>query len=112
MFDQGYATVSARRHIRSAEHIICWANGRNLSLLEIRDSALHRFENHLDHCSCGRYLRCDHADVLAGVRVFLGYVQGVDQGGSRARQTVVEPQLWNAFCGWMTAQRGTSEQDS
>ena len=43
LFQSGYARITARQHIRSAEHFICWADYRHLSLFDIDDSALQRF---------------------------------------------------------------------
>jgi integrase/recombinase XerD len=68
----GYAEISARRHIRSAEHIIDWASRRRLSLRDLDETALQRFGNHLVRCHCGRYCRADRIDILAGARCSRG----------------------------------------
>jgi site-specific recombinase XerD len=111
LFENGYAKISARRHIRSAEHFVHWAIRRRLSLRDLNGSALERFGNHLTRCRCGRYCRADRVDILAGARLFLEHLQGVNGGGSRLRKpTAPQPGLLKAFCAWMHAQRGTSDQ--
>jgi site-specific recombinase XerD len=111
LFESGYATISARRHIRSAEHVICWACRRRLVLQDLDTSALKRFGDHLGRCRCGHYCRADRVDILTGVRLFLKHVQGVNGPDIRVtKPSPVEPGLWNAFSAWMRAQRGTCDQ--
>jgi hypothetical protein len=43
LFENGYAEMSARRHIRAAEHIVRWATRRDLSISELDDRVLKRF---------------------------------------------------------------------
>jgi site-specific recombinase XerD len=112
LFESGYATISARRHIRSAEHIICWASRSRSVLHDLDASALQRFGNHLSRCHCGRYSCADRVDILTGVRLFLKHLQG---GSEEVTRRVTEPAaeppaLLQAFCKWMRALRGTSEQ--
>ena len=109
LFQSGYAQISARRHIRSAEHVVEWARRRGLSLADLDEAALQRFGDHLARCLCGRYCCEKRTDILAGVRMFLKHTLGVD-GFSRVTKPVVpEPELWKSFCAWMRAQRGTSD---
>jgi len=110
LFEVGYAKISARRHIRSAEHIIHWALRSCLSLQDLDRSALERFGNHLIRCRCGRYSRPNRADVLTGARLFLGHLQGGKGRANRlTKPTAPQPRLLKAFCTWMRAQRGTSD---
>src|SRR3989442_15846990 len=78
MFENGYAEISARRHIRSAEHMVRWASKSGLSVNELNDSALERFGDHLRGCRCGGYSRAHPVDILAGARLFLRHSRGVD----------------------------------
>lgn len=110
LFQSGYSQITARQHIRSAEHLICWASHRHVSLLDIDGSALQRFRQHLSRCRCGHFSCFNRREILAGAQLFLRHVQGVDQGISSAGRIVSEPELWNRFCEWMTAQRGTTKQ--
>ena len=112
LFENGYATISARRHIRSAEHIVCWAKRSHLVLQDLDTSALERFGNHLTRCNCGRYSCADRVDILTGARLFLEHLQGAN--GHHIRRITEpcgpEPVLWQAFSAWMRAQRGTCDQ--
>jgi integrase/recombinase XerD len=110
LVQSGYATISARRHIRSAEHIIDWATHRRLSLRDLDEAAVQRFGNHLVRCHCGRYCHADRIDILAGARMFLRYLQGVDGSIRVTKPAVPELELWKSFCAWMRAQRGTSDR--
>jgi integrase/recombinase XerD len=111
LLESGYATISARRHIRSAEHIVCWANRGRLVLHDLDTSALKRFGSHLNRCHCGRYSCANHVDILTGARLFLRHLQdGNEQAIRRVAEPAAEPPaLFQAFCAWMRALRGTSE---
>jgi integrase/recombinase XerD len=111
LFASGYATISARRHLRSAEHVICWASRRRLALHDLDTPALERFSSHLSRCRCGRYSCADHVDILTGARLFLKHLQGQnEEGNRRAKGPAAEsPALLKGFCVWMRALRGTSE---
>ncbi len=47
LFQRGYAEISARRHIRAAEHLMHWADRRGLSAQDLDDRVLDRFDEHL-----------------------------------------------------------------
>jgi integrase/recombinase XerD len=112
LFESGYAAISACRHIRSAEHIICWAKRRRLILHDLDISALKRFGNHLTRCHCGRYACAARVEIVTGARLFLEHVQGVNGLDMRrfSEPPAPEPALLRAFSAWMRAQRGTSKQ--
>ena len=50
-----YANITARRHLRSAEHFAYWANCNRIALPQWNDSVLERFHRHLrrQRCSYG-----------------------------------------------------------
>jgi integrase/recombinase XerD len=111
LFQNGYAEISARRHIRSAEHIVRWASRNNLSASELNDRALKHFGDHLKRCRCGRYCRSNRVEILAGARLFLSHSQGRDIPAIRLHSpTDSTPVLLQSFCQWMREHRGTSEQ--
>lgn len=112
LFESGYATITARRHVRSAEHIICWANRSRSVLHDLDASALKRFGSHLGRCHCGRYSCADRVDILTGARLFLTHLHGGNEQhtGRITEPAVGPPALFQAFCAWMRALRGTSEQ--
>lgn len=111
LLENGYAQISARRHIRSAEHIAHWASKSALSADELDDSALKRFADHLKRCRCGRYSCAHPVDILTGARLFLRQLQGVDTPAVRESvQAEPQPVLLQSFCEWMREHRGTSER--
>lgn len=111
LLENGYAQISARRHIRSAEHMAHWASKSALSADELDDSTLKRFADHLKRCRCGRYSCAHPVDILTGARLFLRQLQGVDTPAVRESEpTEPQPLLLQAFCEWMREHRGTSER--
>ena len=111
LFESGYAEISVRRHIRSAEHFADWASRRGLSVSELNDVALERFGRHLPRCRCGGYSRAHPVDILTGARLFLRQSQGTDAPAIRETgRADPEPALLGAFCEWMREYRGTSER--
>ena len=111
LFQDGYAELSARRHIRSAEHIVRWANRGDLPVSKLDDRALTRFGDHLKRCRCGRYCRSNRVEILAGARLFLRHSQGLDPTLSRRPSPADSmPVLLQSFCRWMREHRGTSHQ--
>lgn len=110
LFERGYSEISARRHIRSAEHIVRWAIRRGISIDELDDRVLQRFDRHLSTCHCGGFSSADRQAVLAGARFFLRYLQGVESPRVRESTPVPEdPQLLKSFGAWMREQRGISD---
>ena len=107
----GYEEISARRHIRAAEHLVYWAVRRGLSVRALDQKALKRFSSHLDQCRCGRYCCANGNAVVAGARRFIQYLQGGNEPSIRERQPIAaEPDLLKSFCTWMRARRGISDQ--
>lgn len=85
LFARGYAELTARRHIRSAEHFVRWALRHGLSVSDLDDEALRRFGNHLGRCRCGRFASVGPVEVRCGARLFLRYLQGTLSRRSRNR---------------------------
>jgi len=110
LFHNGYAQISARRHIRSAEHIVRWATVSRVPVSELDDRALKRFGDHLNQCRCGRYCRSNRRRIVTGARLFLTHSQGVDPAVIRIPSlTDLKPPLLESFCQWMREHRGTSD---
>lgn len=102
LFQNGYAEISARRHIRSAEHLTHWASRKGLGVNQLVDPALKRFADHLTRCRCGRYSRTKRRDILTGARLFLRYAQGADTRLIRMPGPAdPTPALLESFCQWM-----------
>ncbi len=111
LFQRGYSEISARRHIRAAEHLMYWADRRSLSVQDLDGQILKQFDEHLGCCRCKHFACAQPAGVLAGARLFLRHVQDVAFPEIRGRQVVTEaPPLLAAFCVWMRERRGTTER--
>ena len=106
----GYSSISARRHLRSAEHVVHWAIGANVSPEALDAVALARFGKHLSRCRCRRFGCAARADVLAGARLLLEQFGGTQRAGIRETHSVAaKPALLESFEQWMREQRGSSE---
>jgi site-specific recombinase XerD len=107
---RGYAQISARHHVRAAEHLARWAIRRGLSLQELSDRDLKGFDDHLSRCRCGRYCCANRSEVGSGARLFLRHLQGVGRPPFRDRKPApAEPDLLKSFCAWMRERRGRSD---
>jgi integrase/recombinase XerD len=107
----GYAEISARHHIRAAEHLVHWADRQGLSDHDLNDGVLKRFGEHLSRCRCGRYSCAKHVDVLNGARLFLRHLQGVTEPAVHEGPPIpAEPQLLKEFEAWMREHRRISDR--
>jgi site-specific recombinase XerD len=105
----GFARLTARRHLRSAEHFAWWAARRGLWTSGVTSQVVDRFRLHVPRCRCRGYGRADPS-LLHGVGLFL---QHLDEAGIIKLATSVshapDPALLLAFWDWMREQRGTSD---
>ena len=109
LWDAGYAKITARRHIRSAEHFIYWTDEEGIASGSWNEQVLPRFEDHLSRCKCSGYGR-QRRDLLGGVRLFVRYICGGGINVARPSQPAVQtPVLLAGFNAWMRQQRGTSD---
>lgn len=110
LFRSGYSKISARRHIRSAEHIVQWAIRNGLSVDSLDGPALERFDRHLCRCRCGRFYCAARQDIVTGARLFLTNLHGAEGAAVRLAKAVApEPELLKSFCQWMQDQRGSAD---
>jgi integrase/recombinase XerD len=105
----GYAQITARRHLRAAEHFVSWADRHGISVGSLSEHARARFARHVPRCRCRQYGHSDRS-LLHGVRLFCRYLE------ETGTITVVaverpssDPALLLAFRQWMRQQRGTCE---
>jgi integrase/recombinase XerD len=111
LFQRGYSEISARRHIRSAEHVTRWAAGRGFTVPDLDAPALKRFGDHFSRCRCGRYFCAVPTEVIAGARLYLSHLQGIMEPAIRGHHPALEdPDLLKEFSTWMRAQHGTQDQ--
>jgi integrase/recombinase XerD len=106
----GYAEITARRHIRAAEHLIYWTGRKGRTVAALDERMIEEFVQHLNRCRCPRYGRTHRRDLRKGARLFLRYARFADLVTTRVvEEIIVDPALLVAFCGWMRQQRGTCD---
>lgn len=106
----GYAEITARRHIRAAEHLIYWTDREGIPLSNLTERFLECFDRHLDRCQCLGYGHSYRSHLLNGARLFLKHLRGSGViTASIGESTDQDPVLLTAFCQWMHQQRGTCD---
>jgi len=110
LWEAGYAKITARRHIRAAEHFIYWTTKEAIPRSRWNLQILPRFDDHLSRCTCSGYGHYQRSELLHGAHLFVGYACGtgidVDR---RSRPAPPDPILLAEFCAWMRQQRGTAD---
>jgi len=110
LYEAGYAEITARRHLRAAEHLIYWADRQGTAVRNLTAPSLEGFGRHFGRCRCARYGRSHRVDVLNGARLFFKHLQDVGLiAVADVRPLVQDPALLTEFRGWMRQQRGTHE---
>jgi site-specific recombinase XerD len=105
----GYAEITARRHIRAAEHFIYWT-GEGTPITTWDERFVEDFARHLERCQCPRYGHIHRLDLQNSVRLFLNYLRRTGSLTTSITQpTVQDPVLFTSFCQWMRLQRGTCD---
>jgi len=69
-----YANITARRHLRSAEHFAYWASRHAAVVSQWNDSLLERFSRHLRQRRCS-YGHSHPVGQLAGASLFLNHLR-------------------------------------
>lgn len=105
----GYAEITARRHIRAAEHFIYWTCRKGIPISNLTEKFLERFDRHLYRCQCPRYGHTHRLALLNGVRLFLKHLRGAGVIAAPVVESAQDPILLTSFCQWMRQQRGTCE---
>ena len=106
----GYAQITARRHIRAAEHLIYWIGRKSRTVAALDEKTIEEFVQHLNRCRCPRYGHTNRRDLRKGARLFLRYARSADLVTTRVvEQVITDPDLLVSFCAWMRQQRGTCD---
>lgn len=109
LWQAGYAEITARRYIRSAEHLLYWTDKEGIPISSLAAQTLERFSRHLEQCQCPRYGHSQPLQMLSGARLFLNHLRGTGVITSPVVEPAVQdPVLLSEFCQWMHRQRGTS----
>ncbi len=117
LYKSGYAEITARHHIRAAEHLIYWTDHEGIQIPSLTEDILVRYNHHLKRCRCPGYGRCRYPsygrisrrNLVQGARLFLRYLRGVGVTASVTKSTSRDPVLLVAFIQWMRQQRGTAD---
>jgi integrase/recombinase XerD len=105
--ETGYATKTARRHLRAAEHFIFWAHRQDMPVQKLNEQSVAGFERHLSRCHCPHYGSGDQLSLVRGARLFLTYLRDAQINPKRSiKPPVNDPALLSAFCQWMHKERG------
>jgi site-specific recombinase XerD len=109
--ETGYATITARRYLRAAEHFIHWTDRNRLPVQGVNEESLAQFGRHLGRCRCPHQGHADRASLAQGTRVFLKYLRdtGISTTFPLTPPVVSDPILVSRFCQWMRLQRGTCD---
>jgi integrase/recombinase XerD len=108
LFQRRYANITARVHLRSAEHLIHWANRNHICLPQWNDDMLERFGRHLRQRRCA-YGHSNARNQLTGASLFLRHLRASGYVHSRPLDRIVEPPLLLSFRHWMREQRDTQD---
>jgi site-specific recombinase XerD len=110
LWEAGYAEITARRHIRAAQHLIHWAQHRHIPLARMDDVQIDCFKRHLSRCRCPSY-GCSDRALVRGAHLFIEHLQQVnviprhtDHG-----KKLKPPALLDGFCQWMRVNRSIAE---
>lgn len=106
----GFAVITARRHIRAAEHLLYWAKRKDISPEAFNEQTLDEFTGHLRRCRCANFGRTHRRDLQKGAQLCIGSLR---RAGLLPRpstqETVEDPQVLVLFHDWMRRHRGTCD---
>src|SRR3954447_20435215 len=106
----GYAEITARRHIRAAEHVIYWMGRKGRAVATLDERAVDDFAHHLNRCRCPHFGRTHRRDLRRGTRLFLRYLRFADIVTPRTEEKPpTDAALLLSFRDWMRQQRGTCD---
>jgi integrase/recombinase XerD len=109
--ETGYATITARRYLRAAEHFLHWTDRHRLSVQQVNEECLAQFGRHLGRCRCPHQGHADRESLRQGTVAFLKYLRhsGISSPSPLTLPVVPDPVLLSRFCQWMRLQRGTCD---
>jgi integrase/recombinase XerD len=110
LYEVGYAQLTARRHLRSAEHLVHWTGRRGIPVTGLEERFIGEFSHHLNRCRCILYGRSHRLELKNGVRLFIGYLRRAGVLSTPINEEAIpEPALLVSFGRWMRQQRGTCD---
>jgi len=103
-----YANITARRHIRAAEHFAHWATSQSIAISQWDKSVLERFGLHLRRRRCP-FGHSGPAHQLTGASLFLEHLRLAGIIRNAPAEPGDRPALLISFRRWMREQRGTQD---
>jgi integrase/recombinase XerD len=74
--EAAYANITARRHLRTAEHFLYWIRRHGIKVRETNEQVLMRFANHFSQCQCPDFSHADQVGVIGGAQLFASHSIG------------------------------------
>ena len=109
LYQAGYAGMTARKHIRAAEHLMYWAEREGIAISDVAESFLRQFDQHVKRCRCPGFGPTHRLFSFRGVRLFADYLRS--NGSLTASvEPSQDPPLLVAFRQWMSQERGTGDR--
>jgi integrase/recombinase XerD len=108
LFHARYANITGRRHVRSAEHFVYWANNNRFLMPQWNDGLLDGFVRHLRQRRCA-YGHAVPENQRTGASLFLRHLQAAGLISSPPADSTARPALLVSFRRWMREQRGTQD---
>lgn len=103
-----YANITARKHLRSAEHFVHWAGRKGVLMPQWNEDVLVLFDRHLRQRRCA-YGHSRPENQLTGASLFLAHLRASGHISSQPVGRAVEPALLSAFRYWMREHRDTQD---
>jgi site-specific recombinase XerD len=103
-----YANITARRHLRSAEHFAYWASHHGIAVSQWNHSLVERFGRHLRQPCCS-FGHSDPVNQLTGASLFLSHLHTTCIIDTPPADPTDRPAVLIAFRRWMHEQRGTQD---
>ncbi len=105
----GFAKITARRHIRTAEHLLHWARRKGISPSTFNEDTVGEFARHLNRCRCKGFGHKHRRGMQMGARLFIGSFRRVEVPLPRLPDAAEDPPILALFREWMRKSRGTCE---
>ncbi len=110
LVQSGFAEITARRHIRAAEHLLYWAKRKGISPATFDEHTLDEFAGHLRRCYCKSYGRTHQRALKRGARLFVDSLRRAKLLPMPSTQKTFEiPHVLMLFHVWMRKHRGTCD---
>lgn len=108
----GFAEITARGHIRAAEHLLHWAERKAIAPLTFSDNTVAEFVRHLRRCRCKCFGHTHQGEraLQRGAHLFICSLRRAGLLPPASTQAVVkDPPVLALFGEWMRKNRSTSD---